>query len=252
MRTQHFADRARTVLARCRQGGGAGRLRLFSVWFVILLAMPSALPAAQAGSGTLQIAQATPADSASAENVRKSNGECLTCHSPTAPANPPRADLDLAKLKRFLVDAELFTGSNHGGVECKTCHGPGFAAFPHKDGCAPADQPVLRMPRAKGDAHRGAVRQERARDPAAREIHLHHMPRSAQIPGRAEARRSAPDRRAGQQDVPGLPPVRPAVPRPGTGQGTRRISNARTTGCRTSSCTGRPFGASNAIHRYRR
>jgi predicted CXXCH cytochrome family protein len=121
------------VLARCRQAGGAGRLRLFSVWFVILLAMPSALTAAQDGSGTLQIAQATPADSASAENVRKSNGECLTCHSPTALANPPRADLDLAKLKRYLVDAELFNSSNHGGVECKTCHGPGFVAFPHKD-----------------------------------------------------------------------------------------------------------------------
>jgi predicted CXXCH cytochrome family protein len=31
------------------------------------------------------------------------------------------------------VDTELYSSSNHGGVECKTCHGAGFAEFPHKD-----------------------------------------------------------------------------------------------------------------------
>jgi len=68
------------------------------------------------------------------EGIRRSNAECLTCHAPSALAHPPRADLNLDQLKRFLVDPDLFAGSNHGGLECKTCHGPGFAAFPHAAG----------------------------------------------------------------------------------------------------------------------
>ena len=68
-----------------------------------------------------------------AEKVQQSNGECLACHARSAPTPPPpRADFDTDKVKRFLVDAAMFSSSNHGGVECKTCHGAGFSTFPHK------------------------------------------------------------------------------------------------------------------------
>jgi len=62
----------------------------------------------------------------------QSNDDCLACHSPSGLANPPRPGLNLAALRRFLVDADLFHNSNHGKLECKVCHGPGFAEYPHK------------------------------------------------------------------------------------------------------------------------
>ena len=109
-------------------------LRLFRVWAVIGLATPLASLAAQDRDGTMQVAEATPIDPATAEKVQKSNGECLACHAKLVRRIRPRADVDPEKLKRFLVDAPLFASSNHGGVECKTCHGPGFVTFPHKEG----------------------------------------------------------------------------------------------------------------------
>jgi predicted CXXCH cytochrome family protein len=94
-------------------------LAKWCLWFAMAVVMPLALRAA-------------PNDDALAGQLQKSNGECLACHAASAPSNPPRADLDLAALRHFMVDADVFTGSNHGGVECKTCHGPGVAVFPHK------------------------------------------------------------------------------------------------------------------------
>jgi predicted CXXCH cytochrome family protein len=104
---ESLADKARTMCADL--------LRPVCLWIAILLSAPPVLLAAQ-------------------DQVEKSNAECLACHAPSALANPPRADVDTAALERYLVDSGLFNSSNHGGVECRTCHGAGFAVFPHKEG----------------------------------------------------------------------------------------------------------------------
>jgi formate-dependent nitrite reductase cytochrome c552 subunit len=65
------------------------------------------------------------------EKNRKDNAECLACHSAAGLKNPPRADLDLAKLKETLLEADAFGGSNHGHMACKQCHGQGYNDYPH-------------------------------------------------------------------------------------------------------------------------
>ncbi|HEY0885530.1 MAG TPA: cytochrome c3 family protein [Ramlibacter sp.] len=103
---------------------------------VVALALPaSGIAHAWSGSGQpvrFEVAQATPPDPALAEKVRRSNDQCLSCHSAAGVANPPRADLDLERLKTFLVDPTTFKDSNHGGVECKTCHGQAYVPYPHR------------------------------------------------------------------------------------------------------------------------
>lgn len=63
--------------------------------------------------------------------IRASNAECYACHSEQGFKSPPRADLDLAKLRAFIHDPGQFDASNHAGMECKVCHGQGYVAFPH-------------------------------------------------------------------------------------------------------------------------
>ena len=67
------------------------------------------------------------------EKIRKSNNECFACHSEEGLKNPPKSaeGMDLAKLRTLIHDPKIFNGSNHGLMECKQCHGTGYAAFPH-------------------------------------------------------------------------------------------------------------------------
>lgn len=90
--------------------------------------------------------QAGPAHGAEASpelraKVAKANAECLACHSAEGLKAPPRADLDLAKLRGLLVDASHFDASNHTGMECTQCHGQTVSAYPH-----PADTRALIAP----------------------------------------------------------------------------------------------------------
>lgn len=91
---------------------------------VLLLAWPAAA----------QTKGAIPTDPALVEKIQKSNAECIACHTEGALKAPPRADMDLEKLRDALVDPALFATSNHAGMECKVCHGQGYAAFPHDTG----------------------------------------------------------------------------------------------------------------------
>jgi hypothetical protein len=75
-----------------------------------------------------------PVDPALLEKIRRSNAECFACHTEAGLKNPPQPGLDLAKLKETLLEPEVFKGSNHGHMECKQCHGQGYAKYPHAQG----------------------------------------------------------------------------------------------------------------------
>lgn len=70
-------------------------------------------------------------DPAVAEQNRKANEACYACHSELGYKNPPRADMDMAKLRATLVDAAVYGGSNHGHMDCRQCHGQGYNDYPH-------------------------------------------------------------------------------------------------------------------------
>lgn len=65
------------------------------------------------------------------EKIRASNAECYGCHTGAGVAHPPRADMDMAKLRNLLLEEADFKGSGHGQMECKTCHGASYSKFPH-------------------------------------------------------------------------------------------------------------------------
>lgn len=92
----------------------------------IALAVGLFSPPAQA-----QTKGAVPTDPALVEKIRKSNAECYSCHSEQGVKNPPKADMDLVKLRQYLHDPKVFDGSNHAGMECKICHGQGYVEHPH-------------------------------------------------------------------------------------------------------------------------
>lgn len=77
---------------------------------------------------------AAPTDPALIEKNRKENAECYGCHSEAGFKAPPRADMDMAKLRSLLHAPEKFDGSNHAGMNCKVCHGQPYASFPHPQG----------------------------------------------------------------------------------------------------------------------
>jgi len=77
---------------------------------------------------------ATAIDPAVAEKNRKANEACFSCHSEFGFKNPPRTDIDMAKLAAtILYDPKVFGGSNHGTMDCRQCHGQGYNDYPHSD-----------------------------------------------------------------------------------------------------------------------
>lgn len=63
--------------------------------------------------------------------IAKANGECLACHSEAGVKSPPRAGLDLVKLRKFQLDSLHFDKSNHAGMACTQCHSNAVASYPH-------------------------------------------------------------------------------------------------------------------------
>lgn len=94
-----------------------------TVLILVLLSSAWALPV-YAGTDA-------PIDTATIEKNRKANAECYTCHSAAAIKQPPRADLDLSKLKESRLEPEIFNPSDHGVMDCRQCHTSGYAEFPH-------------------------------------------------------------------------------------------------------------------------
>lgn len=82
-------------------------------------------------AGAADVKGTAPTDPALIEKIRTSNAECYACHTVQGVKAPPRADMDLDKLRRFVHDPAQFDASNHAGMECSVCHGQGFKVFPH-------------------------------------------------------------------------------------------------------------------------
>ncbi|MDP2366684.1 cytochrome c3 family protein [Rhodoferax sp.] len=98
--------------------------RGIALLLVMLLGVAPALPVQAA-------TDATPLDTATIEKNRKANAECYTCHSAAAIKKPPRADLDLGKLKDSRIEPEVFNPSDHGVMDCRECHASNYGQFPH-------------------------------------------------------------------------------------------------------------------------
>lgn len=103
---------------------------------IVLAALLAILAALVVTPVAGQTKGAAPSDPALVAKIRASNAECYACHSEAglgeqSRKSPPRADLDLAKLRAFIHDPKQFDGSNHAGMECRICHGQGYVAFPH-------------------------------------------------------------------------------------------------------------------------
>lgn len=65
------------------------------------------------------------------EKIRQGNAECLACHSEAGIKNPPKAGLDLGKLRQLTINHEAFLGSDHRRLACTKCHNEGYEEHPH-------------------------------------------------------------------------------------------------------------------------
>jgi hypothetical protein len=73
-----------------------------------------------------------PIDQATIEKNRKANEACYGCHSAAGIAKPPKAGLDLTKLKDSKVEPEVYNPSDHGVMDCRQCHAPNhYNDYPH-------------------------------------------------------------------------------------------------------------------------
>lgn len=83
-------------------------------------------------------------DTATIEKNRKANESCFTCHSAAGVKKPPRADLDLSKLRDSHVEPGVFNGADHGVMDCRQCHTARYDDYPHpptgKDETAPCSE----------------------------------------------------------------------------------------------------------------
>ena len=75
-----------------------------------------------------------PVDQATIDKNRKANEACYACHSAAGIAKPPKADLDLSKLKDSRLEPEVFNPSDHGVMDCRQCHAPNhYNDYPHTE-----------------------------------------------------------------------------------------------------------------------
>jgi len=63
--------------------------------------------------------------------IRAGNDKCLACHSEAGVEHPPKAGMDLKKLRTLIRDADAFYGSDHQRLSCTKCHNEGYEDSPH-------------------------------------------------------------------------------------------------------------------------
>lgn len=68
------------------------------------------------------------------EKIRVENDQCFSCHSETGLKSPPKAGMDLGKLRGLLVSPVALKGSDHDQMACTKCHKAGYKDHPHADG----------------------------------------------------------------------------------------------------------------------
>lgn len=68
------------------------------------------------------------------EANRKANQACYTCHSRVGIQNPPKAGLDLSKLKDSVLEPSVFNPADHGVMDCRECHSKThYTDYPHAE-----------------------------------------------------------------------------------------------------------------------
>lgn len=109
---------------------------------LVLTGAASALP--------VLAADAAPIDQTTIEQNRKANGACYECHSAAAVKKPPKADLDLSKLKDSSVEPAVFNPSDHGVMNCGECHAKNhYAEYPHAEAGKASTSPCTECHAAK-------------------------------------------------------------------------------------------------------
>lgn len=90
-------------------------------------------------------------DTATIEKNRKANEVCFTCHSAAGIARPPKAGMDMSKLKDSRVDTHVFNGSDHGVMDCRECHSKNYYGenYPHDPAGKTATSPCTECHAAK-------------------------------------------------------------------------------------------------------
>ena len=63
--------------------------------------------------------------------IRVINDQCLACHSLAGVTHPPKAGLDLKRLRGLVRDEDAFYGSDHQRLSCTKCHNEGYDEHPH-------------------------------------------------------------------------------------------------------------------------
>lgn len=72
-------------------------------------------------------------DTTTIEKNRKANEVCYACHSAAGIKSPPKAGIDMSKLKDSRLEPELFNPADHGVMDCRECHSKTHYsdAYPH-------------------------------------------------------------------------------------------------------------------------
>jgi hypothetical protein len=84
--------------------------------------------------GTALAGGDAPIDTATIEKNRKANEACYSCHSAAGIAKPPKAGLDLSKLKDSRIEPSVFNPSDHGVMDCRECHSKThYNDYPHAE-----------------------------------------------------------------------------------------------------------------------
>ena len=77
---------------------------------------------------------AAPIDTATIEKNRKANEACYACHSAAGIKAPPKAGLDLSKLRDSHLEPAVFNPSDHGVMDCRECHAAAdYDPYPHAE-----------------------------------------------------------------------------------------------------------------------
>lgn len=101
-------------------------MKTLGLFALVLLALFVTLGSSQAAD--------TKAEDLAAQ-VRASNAQCLRCHSEDGLASPVALPVEQtferASVEPFLIDQNNFHGSVHGAMECRACHTPASADYPH-------------------------------------------------------------------------------------------------------------------------
>lgn len=102
----------------------------------LLRAASTALMLGLAFLASFSFAQSSGPSPEAIAKAKLANAECFACHSPEGLQRPPQAGLDLDKLRKLVLDVQVFENADHGRFACTKCHNEGYDDFPHEKDAA--------------------------------------------------------------------------------------------------------------------